>query len=189
MTGGAGDDTYVVDTALDRVIEGAVGGIDTVRTVVNGYRLGDHVENLQLTGVAGQTGIGNDLNNILTANAKGAALQGGSGNDILVSGAGADTLTGGAGADVFSFSKPATPSDRITDFTRGEDVIDLRALLEDYAGGDPVGDGWVAFSVAGGNTTLKIDLDGQGSVHGFADVVMLTGVNGGLMAQVDWVFH
>jgi Ca2+-binding RTX toxin-like protein len=56
-------------------------------------------------------------------------LIGGHGADILSGGLGADTLTGGGGADIFFYLSPAESTgahyDTITDFTFGEDVIDL----------------------------------------------------------------
>lgn len=51
-------------------------------------------------------------------------LDGGSGDDILNGGSGADILTGGTGDDIFVFGG----GDLITDFSFGEDRIDLRDL-------------------------------------------------------------
>jgi len=51
-------------------------------------------------------------------------LSGEDGADVLVGGPGADTLTGGADADVFIID-PLSSADVITDFTAGEDYIDL----------------------------------------------------------------
>ena len=56
-------------------------------------------------------------------------LYGGAGNDRLDGGTGNDIYQGDAGADRFMF-KRHHGSDRITDFTQGEDVIDLRYLGE-----------------------------------------------------------
>jgi Ca2+-binding RTX toxin-like protein len=51
-------------------------------------------------------------------------LNGDRGQDILVGGFGDDTLTGGKGKDRFRFA-PSTGTDTITDFTVGEDLIEL----------------------------------------------------------------
>ncbi|WP_342069590.1 calcium-binding protein [Yoonia algicola] len=51
-------------------------------------------------------------------------ITAGQGNDILRDGAGADILSGGNGADLFILSADGT-TDTITDFTLGEDSIDL----------------------------------------------------------------
>jgi parallel beta-helix repeat protein len=61
-------------------------------------------------------------------------LSGGGGNDTLIGGAGGDVLTGGPGVDVFKFvllsdsQRGTNLWDRITDFTHGEDQIDLSGL-------------------------------------------------------------
>ncbi len=61
-------------------------------------------------------------------------LDGGDGADRLNGGDGADVLTGGAGGDTFGvdkLAKTAAGLDRITDFTHGEDHIDLHGLSLD----------------------------------------------------------
>ena len=55
-------------------------------------------------------------------------LQGTARDDILVSGTGATVLTGGAGADVFVLRPSQTPL-RVTDFTPGEDRLDLSHFM------------------------------------------------------------
>ena len=89
LTGGAGDDTYVVGTG-DTVVEAANAGIDLVQSSVS-WTLGANIENLTLIGTEAIDGTGNSLNNILTGNSAANVLTGGAGND---------TLDGGAGADV-----------------------------------------------------------------------------------------
>lgn len=90
MQGGLGDDTYLVDTAGDQIIEAAGGGNDTVRASVD-YTLGDGVETLILTGAA-RHGVGNSLDNAITGTAFADTLDGA---------AGADAMTGGKGADLY----------------------------------------------------------------------------------------
>jgi len=142
LIGGAGNDLYVVDAAGDVVVELADEGLDTVQASVS-YTLGANVENLVLTGAATLNGTGNALANSITGNAaanilSGGAgndtLSGGGGNDTLIGGLGVDVLTGGAGNDRFVFQSAADSGldqatrDRITDFVRGQDLIDLSAI-------------------------------------------------------------
>ena len=90
LSGGLGDDAYVVDSALDQIVEGAAAGIDSVTASVD-YVLGAGVENLVLTGAA-RGATGNALANSLT---------GTTGNDTLDGAAGADTMAGGLGNDIY----------------------------------------------------------------------------------------
>lgn len=53
-------------------------------------------------------------------------LTGGAGDDIIADGAGADRLTGGGGADYFVLEADAA-TDVITDFTPGQDRLDVTA--------------------------------------------------------------
>jgi Ca2+-binding RTX toxin-like protein len=91
LIGGAGNDTLVVDSVSDVVVELAGGGIDTVVSGVT-RTLGEHQENLVLTGAANLDGTGNALANRIIGNA---------GNNVLRGLFGADTLEGGAGHDTY----------------------------------------------------------------------------------------
>jgi Ca2+-binding RTX toxin-like protein len=103
MEGGAGNDIYRVDDLLDKTVEAAGAGIDTVSTGI-GWQLGFEIENLQLTGSAAVVGLGNGLDNALTGNDGANTLQGLDGDDTLDGGRGADKLDGGKGADTYEFA-------------------------------------------------------------------------------------
>src|SRR5262249_1561699 len=91
LAGGAGNDSYYVDTAGDQVLEGAGRGNDTIYATVDyAVTAGQEIETLRAAGTAGLT---------LTANDHATRLIGGSGNDRLNGGSGNDTLIGLAGAD------------------------------------------------------------------------------------------
>ena len=80
---------------------------------------------------------------------------------MLLGGEGDDQLTGGAGADTFVFT-PDHGTDTITDFTDGEDTIDLSA----FAGITGFGD-------------LQVTADGA------AAVIDLTSYGGGTVRLED----
>ena len=95
--------------------------------------------------------IGSAYADILTGSAKNDLIIGGAGDDTLMGGKGADTLTGGAGADHFVYTATtestvsANGQDLITDFTSGQDKIDLSQIdANTTLAGDQ------AFSWAGG---------------------------------------
>ena len=95
MTGGGGDDVYIVDNIGDRVFEASDAGTDRVEASIS-FSLGKQfIENLTLTGNAAINGTGNTLDNVLLGNDAANKLKGGGGSDILVGGVGKDTLTGG----------------------------------------------------------------------------------------------
>ncbi len=80
LDGGSGNDTYVIDSASDTVLESAGNGIDTVETAFD-YVLPENVENLTVSG--GYTGTGNALDNVLRGPFQ-SRLDGRAGNDTLV---------------------------------------------------------------------------------------------------------
>ncbi|MCB1371582.1 MAG: M10 family metallopeptidase C-terminal domain-containing protein, partial [Rhodobacteraceae bacterium] len=153
MRGGTGNDTYVVDRLADVVEERAGEGIDTVQSYIS-LRLAAHVENLLLKGRGDTAATGNGLanglwgnsgDNLLRSGAGADKLEGGRGNDRLIAGSGSDRLIGGEGADIlaggtgrdrFIFlaladSGTGRARDRITDFARGIDKVDLRKIDAD----------------------------------------------------------
>ncbi len=76
MSGGTGNDTYIVDDVLDTAIENVGEGDDTVENSVS-FTLGANIETLRLTGSADIDGTGN-----ATAN----TIFGNSGSNVLIGG-------------------------------------------------------------------------------------------------------
>jgi Ca2+-binding RTX toxin-like protein len=141
MYGGIGNDTYIVDSQYDAVVEYYGQGTDIVRTSTS-YALnyGASIERLETTNPLGTSSIaliGNDLHNIIVGNNGANSLHGGAGLDTLIGGGGSDLLrgdagdnrlTGGQGADQFVFTD-AQSHDTITDFVSGIDEIELGWLM------------------------------------------------------------
>ncbi|QDH72526.1 Ig-like domain-containing protein [Brevundimonas sp. M20] len=101
LYGGRGDDTYVVDTVGDSIVELEGEGFDTVETSAAVYTLPANVEALTFTGVGDFTGTGNALDNVITGGAGADILFGLDGADILRGGGGLDVLHGGRGDDTY----------------------------------------------------------------------------------------
>ncbi|WP_200154030.1 beta strand repeat-containing protein [Chromatium okenii] len=177
MSGGDGNDTYLVDNVLDVITETstAVTQIDVVQANVS-ITLADNVENLQLLDVKKVVinGTGNVLNNSLTGNASNNMLIGSAGNDTLNGGGGQDTLQGDAGADYFSFGfltdTTVSNPDIISDFSQTQkDKIDLSLptfYSEEFTFiGNKVFSGTAGelrFDINAGNTMVTGDTDGNG---------------------------
>lgn len=122
MTGFGGDDVYIVDNALDVIMEAANEGFDRVRTTVD-YTLtsGSHIELLEAAN-------GYSFEPLrLTGNQLANTIRGNQGDNVINGGAGADLLYGFGGADTFAFTTALGSNnvDRIADFTPGTDRIAL----------------------------------------------------------------
>lgn len=117
MSGGSGDDTYLVDSRWDWFNEAYSGGNDTVIVRIS-YELGFSQENLYLSGSADIHATGNADANLIIGNA---------GNSILAGGLGNDTLIGGDGQTVpmFDTAPSATNRDTIQNFIVADDTIQL----------------------------------------------------------------
>jgi Ca2+-binding RTX toxin-like protein len=122
IDGGAGNDT----------IDGGAGA-DTL-TGFDGFDLiygGDGDDNIN-GGLNGDTLYGGNGNDFIGGGQGLDRIDGGEGNDTIIGGLGTDTLTGGSGADRFSFKHAldgVTNIDTITDYTSGQDVIELSASI------------------------------------------------------------
>ncbi|MCC6918582.1 MAG: hypothetical protein IT548_05225, partial [Alphaproteobacteria bacterium] len=102
LAGGRGNDVYV-DPTGDSIVETADGGIDTVRSTADfSIAALNHVERIELTGLAAASATGNSFANKLTGNDAANLLAGAGGDDTLVGNAGNDTLLGGLGRDVIT---------------------------------------------------------------------------------------
>ncbi|MEO1494482.1 MAG: calcium-binding protein [Pseudomonadota bacterium] len=98
MEGGLGDDVYIINSVGDVVVDLVGEGTDTVQSVVS-FALGDHTEELILTGAGANTGTGNALDNVIRGNNGANTLTGEDGADIVTGGGGDDSVSGGGGAD------------------------------------------------------------------------------------------
>jgi Ca2+-binding RTX toxin-like protein len=163
MSGGAGDDIYVVDNLGDTVNEQSGGGTDLVRSTLT-WALGANVENLTLIGSAAVNGTGNGADNILNGNASANVLSGLGGddqlfglggNDRLDGGAGADHMSGGVGNDVFLLNVGQVTGDVIVDFIGNGTSLGDTLLFQGFGDGASLShtdDHWTISYDAGSET-------------------------------------
>jgi serralysin len=175
MSGGAGDDTYSIDNALDVVRELANAGIDTIQTSAFGIDLTNakyaNIENVFLAGSGDFDLTGSDVNNMLLGN---------EGDNLIAGMGGADRLFGSDGADTFLFASlkhsktKASARDTIEDFTAADgDKIDLVGIDAKKGGSDNafsfIGTakfhhkkGELHFKIKGTDSLVEGDIDGDG---------------------------
>ena len=180
LTGGTGADTFVFNQdsgddsvtdftpGTDKVDLSAFTGI-TGASDLTLYQVGsDFVIDLSAHGGGSVTleGVSSSelsvsdfvfYQNTYTGTAAAETLTGGEGDDTITGLGGDDTLTGNAGADTFVFAS-GHGADTITDFTDGDDTIDLSAFT-----------GITAFT----------DLDGKITQSGDDTVIDLSAFGGG----------
>lgn len=115
LTGGKGDDQYVLENANDKVTELKDEGVDiiylslaSVPAAGLNYKLPDNVEGLDIHDgdFVVNTNLrinvdGNALGNFIVGSGAGNIIKGFDGNDYLEGAFGADTIDGGAGDDLF----------------------------------------------------------------------------------------
>ena len=177
LVGGAGNDIYYVDSDADRVTEQANQGIDEVRTTLQGSGLAPNVENLTFIGAASFTGVGNQLDNVITGGNGGNTLYGDGGNDTLRGGDGADYLDGGTGDDAMyggagndRYSVDSAKDVVVEAADAGYDRVDttvsyaLPANVEDLYGHSDAG-----LALTGNDLGNYIDAtDGNDTIYGLA---------------------
>ena len=167
LTGGTGDDTYVVSNDAAVIVENSNAGNDTVMASFT-YTLGNNIENLTLTGTDDINATGNALANVLTGNSGDNVLTGDGGADILIGGAGDDTYYADTGDGVVENSGEGTD----TIFAKGSFSligIAVENLTANIAG--------TAFLTLTGNELDNIIIGGRGSdtITGGAGNDILTG--------------
>ncbi|MCE3222677.1 MAG: protein of unknown function, putative Hemolysin-type calcium-binding protein, partial [Nitrospira sp.] len=126
LTGGAGNDTYVIGTG-DSLVENSGAGTDTVQSSIT-YTLGTNLENLTLIGTAAINGTGNASNNMMSGNSANNVLTGLGGNDTYSygRGGGQDIVIDNSGtADSVLFGATIDPLDLVI----SRQVNDLRLAI------------------------------------------------------------
>ncbi len=165
LHGGTGNDTLVGGGGADRVYGDA--GDDKLYGGEGNDLLADTSGENTLYGGSGgdwlyggsdeDTLYGGEGSDLLNGQAGDDTLYGGADWDKLYGRAGNDTLTGGAGTDQFIFEDD-NGNDIITDFTDGEDAIDLTAIK----GITGIGD--LTITADGDDTVIDLTAHGGGSI-------------------------
>lgn len=188
MRGGDGNDIYTVDNINDVVVERFSEGLDRINTTVDftnpgnveflvvastsqGLNLTGSVFRDQISG-ANKISIGDVIdgrggNDLIVGKVGDDVLNGGDGNDRLFGNSGADTFNGGLGNDVMTGQQGidtyefdmAPGRDSITDFTTGEDILDVSGFFGDFgdvqaATVDVNGNAQITFGPGGNFLTL-----------------------------------
>lgn len=182
-------DNRIVGSASDDRISG-LGGDDSAQGGAGNDTIDGGTGNDTLRGEAGADTLrGGDGDDVLAGNEGNDSLDGGIGADLIEGGTGNDLLTGGAGADSFRYRSADVTGgqrDRIADFARGVDELDLglvdansRTATNDafkfiatQAFGGTAGE--LRYEVSGGAAHVQGDLNGD-RVADFT--ISLTGVS------------
>jgi Ca2+-binding RTX toxin-like protein len=175
MSGGAGNDVFIVDSAGDKVSDFA--GTDTILLRTGSINLGgSFIENVtgDIAGLAFSI-TGDVVANVLTGGALADTINGGLGNDTLIGGAGNDSLIGGTGLDQFIFNAAlgAANVDTIQGYTVSDDTILLDRTI---------------FTAFGSSGTLAVGAFKAGAAATDADDrIIYNSVTGALLYDADGV--
>ncbi|MFN9600196.1 MAG: DUF4214 domain-containing protein, partial [Dolichospermum sp.] len=137
-TGGAGNDTLTGGTGSN-TLTGDAGNDSLTGGDGNDSLTGGAGDDTLTGGTGSNTLTGGAGDDSLTGGVDKDSLTGGAGKDTLRGGAGADSLTGGTGNDIFAYDALIDSNadtliganltfDTITDFTKGQDTINVAGL-------------------------------------------------------------
>lgn len=124
ISGGDGDDLYLISSTDIRINDAGSSFSDTVKSTAS-FALSGGLDDLFLIGKKNIDGAGNVGDNTLRGNAGQNILYGNGGSDILSGGRGSDFLTGGSDGDEFVYNK-GFGHDIISDFQDDFDKIGSR---------------------------------------------------------------
>ncbi|QIO34574.1 calcium-binding protein [Bradyrhizobium sp. 1(2017)] len=164
LNGGAGDDQLTA--FLSATPDPAVTDNSTAENRLNGGAGNDVLTATVAPGSLGSSfltgGTGNDQ--LTVFGGSGNVLNGGDGNDTLVSGIGNDGMFGGYGADTFVFA--AQNGHDTADFQEGRDKIDLTALgANDIHALDDL-----SIEVTAGDTIIHFDANNDLTIAGIVNL-------------------
>lgn len=130
--------------------------------------------------------IGLNLVHTINGTSRSETIVGTPGDDRITAGAGADVITGGAGRDVFVYASLRDALDTITDFTPGEDRIDLSAMAASLrasagSGTDLIAAGFIQLVDTSAGLEIQVDSDGYAGTAGARTLVRLQGVTRSLL--------
>lgn len=138
--------------------------------------------------IADAQGIGtiqdDDVPTLITGGNGNDTLVGTPGKDNLVGNVGPDILTGGAGEDHFIMTSSNDRQDTITDFTSGDDVINLVSLFDQYGITTTTytaaaAQGYLSIITNGaGGSIVRFDSNGDGGFFDFTTPVNFIVVQG-----------
>jgi len=168
LEGGSGDDWFISGEGRDHIAGGS--GSDTidysslsaaVRVDLHAKRSTDGDSD---TFHSVENAVGSDHDDWFRGDKRDNTIDGGAGDDFIRGLGGDDTLSGGAGDDTFYWRSTdiSNSMDNILDFSLDDDQLEFNISGELEL--DNI-DSWLSLSESDGDTTLLLDLDGEGSAY------------------------